>query len=163
MSRLSKMHFFLLTYLYFWESSLFLCAYFSETLALVPFLSLFHVFFSQSLHFLTKICFSIVWAWCWCAMPGATPSSHATWIPLEREVECIQVKWSNKSAGFVSSVWNMNIKHIRIMWRGKYVTPVIPSDLPVSSGLCFAERRGKFTRMCEAFRWRSPSRVTQWL
>lgn len=100
-------------------------------------------------------CVCLVQGWGWCATPGAIPSFHATWILLEWEVECIQVRWSNKSARFVSSVWNMNIKHIRIMGGSKYVTSVILSDLLVSLGLRCRQRRRVFTRTCEAFRWRS--------
>lgn len=90
----------------------------------------------------------------WCTTPGAILSFHATWILLEREVECIQVRWSNEAAGFSSSVSNMNIKHIRIMGGCEYVTPVIPSDLLVSLGLLLLHR-WIFSQTCEAFRWLS--------
>lgn len=60
----------------------------------------------------------------------------------KREVKCTQVRWSNKSAGFVSSVWNMNIKHIRIMGGSKRVMLVIPSDLQVT--LCLRSRGDKY-------------------
>lgn len=102
----------------------------------------FSLHISISLHLCMCMCLHmvcvyvcVVQGWGWCATPGAIPSFHATWILLEWEVECIQVRWSNKSAGFVSSVWNMNIKHIRIIGGSKYVTSVILSDLLVSLGL----------------------------
>lgn len=87
-----------------------------------------------------------VWSrvWGWCAKPGAIPSYHATWILLEWEVECIQVRWSNKSAGFVSFVCSMNIKHIKIIGGSEYVTA---RNLKWSAGqfaFVLQERRGDY-------------------